>query len=119
RTDTPTPAQARLPLMTLSLIVGDAELILMPPPSPKPGVSKPERPFRSVKPLRTEAAPSPELKVATESSWPPSMTVTEDPPSLITVMALPRNLMFSEYTPGATRTVSPGAAAAIADWIAG
>jgi len=38
---------------------------------------------------------------------------------LRTVMALPRKSMFSTYVPGATMTLSPSEAAAIADWMVG
>src|SRR5262245_41196447 len=85
--DIPTPVQAQLFLITLLWMDGDALLIRIPPPSPKPGVSKPERPFCRVKPLSTELNPSCVTKVATESCDPPSMIVTAGPCRLATVIA--------------------------------
>jgi len=72
-----------------------------------------------VNPLRIESGPSPVSNVTTEPFAPPSMVVTEGPPELVTVMALPSKSMFSVYVPGATNTVFPFAAALIAAWIVG
>lgn len=72
-----------------------------------------------VNPLRTELLPSFVSKTTTAAIPPPLIVVTDGPPELVTVIALPLKLMFSYYVPGATSTVSPLEAALIAAWIVG
>jgi len=76
-------------------MVGDAELMNIPPPDPKPGVLKLLWPLRIVKPLKVELVVSPVVNVTTEPLALPSMIVTDGPPELVTVMALPMKLIFS------------------------
>src|SRR5882672_5866824 len=66
--DNPRPRQARLFEMILPVTVGEEFLIHIPPPYPKPGVSKPDLPFSTVNPLSTEERPSPEMNFTTESA---------------------------------------------------
>src|SRR6266850_446009 len=117
--DIPLPSQPRLFAMMLPTMLGDEFRIQIPPPLPYPCVSKPDRPFSTVNPLRTEERPSPEMNLTTESARLPSISVTSGPASLVTLIALPEKLMFSTYVPGATSTASPFTAASIADWIVG
>src|SRR5882762_8173194 len=77
----PTPSQPRLFAMMLPATVGDEFLIHIPPPLPKPGVSKPDLPFSTVNPLSTEERPSPEMNLTTESARLPSISVTSGPAS--------------------------------------
>jgi len=118
-TEIPRPLHAVFSVITLFVIVGDADWMRTPPPSPNPGVLESDRPLRSVNPFNADPLPSPEVNVATESSAPPSMTVWLGPCVLATVMALPWKLMFSTYVPGPTITVSPFTATLIAAWIVG
>src|SRR5262249_36989566 len=114
RIEIPAPLHAWLLTITFPRMDGDALAILTPPPSPKPGVSKPDRPLRMVNPSRREPGPPPDANITTESAALPSRTETAGPATLRTVMALPLKSMFSTYVPGHTRTVSPSAAALMA-----
>jgi hypothetical protein len=90
-------------------IVGDAMHSI---PCPPPVI---------VRSSRTDAGPSPDAKRTTggPDGPVPEIVVTAAPPEPLTVIALARKSMLSWYTPGATSTVSPDPAAAIAAWIVG
>jgi hypothetical protein len=47
------------------------------------------------------------------------MVVPNGPASLVTIIDLPEKLIRSKYVPGATSTMSPGAAAPIPAWMVG
>src|SRR5215472_12818492 len=115
----PAPSHPWFLVITLLVTVGEALPMKTPPPAPKLGLLKLEKPFLMVKPFRTELDPSLVLNVTTESMAPPSMIVVDGPLTLLTVMALPLKLMFSLYVPSKTTTVSPLLAALIAAWIVG
>lgn len=72
-----------------------------------------------VKPVSVAARVSPFLGTTTDPAAPPSITVSAITPGasgsmLVTLMFLPLKSRFSLYTPAATRTVSPAAAALMA-----
>jgi len=72
-----------------------------------------------VNPDSTDADPSPLLNVTTLANAVGSMVVTAAPPLLVTVIFLPRKVMFSAYVPGSTSTTSPLTAALMAAWMVG
>src|SRR5262249_13282064 len=104
----PAPEHDPLPVIQLPTIDGDEFWTRTPPPL------KVLAPLRIVKPRRIAPRVSPEVNDTTDPAPLPSMIVAAGPCSAATITALPRKLMFSTYVPGATSTVSPGAAAAIA-----
>ena len=67
----------------------------MPPPEPWVGALNWLKPLRMVNPCRTELAVSLLAKMTTAPFALPSIMVTEGPPELVTVMALPLKLIFS------------------------
>jgi len=108
----PTPSQPRLVVMMLKSMVGEAFDTTTPLPEKPP-------PLVMVNPAMTAPRPSPALKVTTAPPAPPSMMVPDGPASLATMIALPKKLIRSTYVPGATSTMSPGAAAPIPAWMVG
>jgi hypothetical protein len=102
------PSQKWFPtIQLLSISAGPPEVSTAPPwESPPPPVI--------VKPRRTWLWPAGVGRTATTAVPSPWMTVFVGPAVLSTAMALLPKLIRSRYVPGATRTVSPFAAASIA-----
>src|ERR671931_456370 len=69
-------------------IVGDPESAAIPPPATQAVL------FWITNPFNRALGPSPLLKSTTGALPPPSIIVTEAPAELVTVIALPRKLMF-------------------------
>src|SRR6185503_2218134 len=120
----PPPLPARFRSMTQWAIRGEAARTRIPPP--KVGSKPPSGdPPVSVKPSRTASLPSPFSKMTTLARSSSSgesdmqMTVASGPPSDRSARAFPRKVSGEaiRYSPSATRTVSPGAAASSAFWI--